>query len=52
MTSSTARRLIDGSVPGIPMQIGQVREFGSSVPSGGGAVGHGQNIFDSVRSWA
>ena len=52
MTSSTARRLIDGSVPGMPRQIGHTREFGSSVPSGGGAVGQGQNIFDSVRSWA
>src|SRR5690606_16080000 len=52
ITSSTARRLMAGSVPGRPRQIGQVREFGSSVPSEGGLVGHGQNIFESVRSCA
>jgi len=26
--------------------------FGSSGPSSGGALGHSQNIFESVRSWA
>ena len=52
MTSSTARRLMTGSVPGIPRQIGQVRVFGSSVPPSAGAVEQAQNILDSVRSWA
>ncbi len=33
MTSSTARRLMTGSVPGSPMQIGHTRVFGSSVTS-------------------
>jgi hypothetical protein len=41
-----------GSVPGMPMQIGQTRVFGSSGSPGGGPVGHAQNIFDAVRSWA
>ena len=50
ITSSTARRLIDGSVPGIPRQIGHTRVFGSSVAPAGGDVGHRQNIFESVRS--
>jgi hypothetical protein len=52
ITSSTARRLMTGNVPGMPMQIGQVRVFGSSAASSAGAVGQPQNIFDSVRSWA
>jgi hypothetical protein len=29
-----------------------VRVFGSSFSPGRGPVGHEQNIFDSVRSWA
>jgi hypothetical protein len=52
ITSSTARRLMTGRVPGSPRQTGQTRVFGSSVPSAGGAVGQEQNILESVRSWA
>ena len=52
MTSSTARRLMTGRVPGMPMQIGQTRVLGSSVPPSGGAVAQAQNIFESVLSWA
>ena len=52
ITSSTARRLITGSVPGMPRQIGQTRVFGSSCWPSGADVGQLQNIFDSVFSWA
>ena len=52
MTSSTARRLITGSVPGRPRQTGQTRVFGSSAAPSGGAVGQPQNIFEVVRSCA
>ncbi len=39
-----------GNVPGMPRQIGQTREFGSSATPSAGAVGHGQNILDWVLS--
>ncbi len=52
ITSSTARRLMTGSVPGMPRQTGQTRVFGSSGSPAGADVGQPQNIFDSVRSWA
>ena len=51
ITSSTARRLITGKVPGIPRQTGQTRVRLVRSP-GGADVGQPQNIFDSVRSWA
>src|SRR5436190_14175776 len=41
-----------GSVPGIPMQIGQTRVFGSSGWPSAGAVAQAQNILDAVRSCA
>ena len=34
------------------MQMGQTRVFGSSAWPSAGAVAHGQNIFEAVRSWA
>ncbi len=52
MTSSTARRLMTGSVPGMPRHTGQTRLFGSSASPSDGAVGQEQNIFDSVRNCA
>ena len=52
ITSSTALRLMTGSVPGSARQTGQVRVFGSSLAPGVAAVGQPQNILDSVRSWA
>ena len=47
-TSSTARRLMTGSVPGRPRQTGQVREFGGASSM---SVEQPQNIFEAVLSW-
>jgi hypothetical protein len=46
--NSTARRLMTGSVPGIPWQMGQVRVLGSP-PN---IVEHPQNILLAVASCA
>src|SRR5205809_5567265 len=48
MPNSTARRLRTGSTPGIPWHTGHVWLFGRA-PN---VVGHPQNIFELVRSWA
>ncbi len=46
--NSTARRLITGSVPGMPRQIGQVWLLGGA-PN---VVAQPQNILERVASWA
>ena len=47
---STARRLITGSMPGMPVQMGHTCELGAS-PSDM-TTAHPQNIFDFVTSSA